>query len=182
MIIKTIKIGTINPLTFKTPFTSLKNMSEEFSELWDKFINSKIEDKAMTFEPSVMKIDKDNLQKLSKAVNKTLKEQGILVEKLFVGCDMFDLWEEYLRGKQSVFADTLKNSLSRKNLITMRKVFDDNAEFHNVVIKFLFAMEGLIKELYAPKQMTRNEILSFAVNSSLDKIYFTLIKALNSAE
>ncbi len=145
-------------------------------------VYSKIEDKAMTFEPSVMKIDKDNLQKLSKAVNKTLKEQGILVEKLFVGCDMFDLWEEYLKGKQSVFADTLKNYLSRKNLITMRKVFDDNAEFHNVVIKFLFAMEGLIKELYAPKQMTRNEILSFAVNSSLDKIYFTLIKALNSAE
>ena len=53
---------------------------------------------------------------------------------------------------------------------------------YDVVIKYLFAMETLIKELNNPSVMTKDEILSMAVNNSLDKIYFTLIKALNSAE
>ena len=44
------------------------------------------------------------------------------------------------------------------------------------------AMPYLLKEINAPKQMSRNELLNLTVNSSLDKIYFTLIKALNSAE
>ncbi|MBR5598522.1 MAG: hypothetical protein IKW39_00615, partial [Alphaproteobacteria bacterium] len=145
-------------------------------------IYSKIEKSIMPFEPSVLKIDKDNLGKLSKSIYKTFNEHGILVEQYFANHDMFDLWEEYLKGNHMVFTNALKKSLSRKHLLAIRKAFDDNTEFHNVVIKFLFAMEGLIKELTSPKQMTKNEILNFAVNSSLDKIYFTLIKALNSAE
>ena len=55
-------------------------------------------------------------------------------------------------------------------------------EFHNLVIKYLFAMETLIKEANNPTSMSRDEILNMCVKNSLDKIYFTLIKALNSAE
>jgi hypothetical protein len=105
-----------------------------------------------------------------------------MVDSFFAGTDMFDLWDEYLKGNNNVFVEKIKQPLFRKNLMTIRKIFDDNTEFHNTVIKFLFAMEGLIKEINSPKQMTRNEILNLAVSSSLDKIYFTLIKALNSAE
>ena len=66
--------------------------------------------------------------------------------------------------------------------MTIMKIFENNTEFHSTVMKFLPAMDGVIKEINFPKQMTRNEILNFTVSSSLDKIYFTLIKALNSAE
>ena len=136
----------------------------------------------MKFVPSSPEVDKNNLIKLSKSINKILTDQNIVVNKFFIGSDMFDLWDEYLKGNNSIFIDTLKPSLTRKNLMTIRKLFDDNTEFHNVVIKFLFAMEGLLKEINAPKQMSKNELLNLTVNSSLDKIYFTLIKALNSAE
>jgi hypothetical protein len=43
-------------------------------------------------------------------------------------------------------------------------------------------METLIKEANNPTSMSRDEILNMCVKNSLDKIYFTLIKALNSAE
>ena len=117
-----------------------------------------------------------------KAINKILNNLNINIEQFYTGYDMFDLWEEYLSGKSNAFTEILTSSLSKKQLMVIRKSFDDNAEFHSLVVKYLFAMELLIKEAINPTTMKRNEILNLSVTSSLDKIYFVLVKALNSAE
>ena len=158
----------------------IDNILSGYSEQIVKYDEAK--DKSAKIEPSTPIIDKANLIKLSNSINRILEKKNIMVDSFFAGADMFDLWDEYLKGNNNVFVEKIKQPLFRKNLMTIRKIFDDNTEFHNTVIKFLFAMEGLIKEINSPKQMTRNEILNLAVSSSLDKIYFTLIKALNSAE
>ena len=95
---------------------------------------------------------------------------------------MFDLWDEYLSGNSKAFTNILNSALSKKQLMVIRKTFDDNTEFHGLVIKYLFAMETLIKEAINPTTMQRNEVLNLSVTSSLDKIYFVLVKSLNSAE
>ena len=167
--------------------SGVKDTSKELDGIlsgYDKQIDKykELEVRTKKFEPTKPQIDKSNLIKLSSGINKTLISQNIKVEQFFSGIDMLDLWEDYLSGKNSVFVDVLNKTLSKKLLMIIRKDFDDNAEFHNLVIKYLFAMETLIKEANNPTSMSRDEILNMCVKNSLDKIYFTLIKALNSAE
>jgi hypothetical protein len=95
---------------------------------------------------------------------------------------MFDLWDNYLSGKTTVFTDVLSRTLSHKQSLAIRKAFDDNAEFHNQAIRYLFLMDILLKDIANSEETTKNELINFAVNSDLDKIYFILIKTLNSAE
>ena len=167
--------------------SGVKDTSKELDGIlsgYDKQIDKykELEVRTKKFEPTKPQIDKSNLIKLSSGINKTLIAQNIKVEQFFSGIDMLDLWEDYLSGKNSVFVDVLNKTRSKKLLMIIRKDFDDNAEFHNLVIKYLFAMETLIKEANNPTSMSRDEILNMCVKNSLDKIYFTLIKALNSAE
>ena len=167
--------------------TGVKDASEEIDNIlsgYEKQITAyqDLQNKTQKFEPSSPKIDKNNLNKLSKSINKILNNLNINVEQFYTGYDMFDLWEEYLSGKSNAFTEILTSSLSKKQLIVIRKAFDDNTEFHGLVIKYLFAMETLIKEAINPTSISKTEILNLSVTSSLDKIYFVLVKALNSAE
>ena len=66
--------------------------------------------------------------------------------------------------------------------MAIRKSFDDNADFHNLAIRYLFLMDMLIKELSNPLQSDRDNLLNLSVNYALDKVYFILIKALNNAD
>jgi hypothetical protein len=43
-------------------------------------------------------------------------------------------------------------------------------------------MDTFIKEMAAPAEESRDELINLSVNASLDRMYFILIKALNSAE
>lgn len=181
-----VNIDTIND-KLATLQNGVKDTSNELEGIlsgYEKQIDKyqELEVRTKTFEPTKPQMDKASLIKLSNMINKMFIAQNIKVEQFFAGYDTFDLWEDYIKGKNSTFIDVLNKTLPKKLLLVIRKNFDDNAEFHGVVIKYLFAMETLIKELNNPSVMTKDEILSMAVNNSLDKIYFTLIKALNSAE
>ena len=92
------------------------------------------------------------------------------------------MWEEYLNGNTAAFINVLSQRLTKRQIATIRKAFDDNAPFHNAVINYLFLMDVLIKEIAAAEGLSHNELINFAVNASLDKIYFVLIKTLNNAE
>lgn len=72
--------------------------------------------------------------------------------------------------------------MTKKQIASVRKAFDDNTDFHNLVIKYLFLMDTFIKEMAAPAEESRDELINLSVNASLDRMYFILIKALNSAE
>ena len=76
----------------------------------------------------------------------------------------------------------LTTRMTKKQIASVRKAFDDNIDFHNLVIKYLFLMDTFIKEMAAPAEESRDELINLSVNASLDRMYFILIKALNSAE
>lgn len=127
-------------------------------------------------------VEPDDLILLAKNISRILQNLGINPEKLYNNQDMFDLWDAYIEGKHSAFVDVLASSLSAKNIKTIRKQFEDNTSFHNIVIKYLFLMDLVIKDILNPDGTNRNELLNLSVNTSLDKVYFVLIKALNSTE
>ena len=111
-----------------------------------------------------------------------LKSFGVSVDEVYAKKDMFDLWDEYIKGNQTVFIDAISNTLSAKNIKTIRKSFDDNTIFHNLVIKYLFLMDLALKETLSSNGSTKDEIINLSVNSALDKVYFVLVKALNSVD
>ena len=119
---------------------------------------------------------------MAQHIRQTLDMSGIKVDQLYPAADPFDLWDDYLGGKTSAFTDILATKLNKRQITSIRKTFDDNASFHDAVIQYLFLMDGLIKEIAASDNLRHNELINFAVNSFLDKVYFVLIKALNNAE
>lgn len=132
--------------------------------------------------PMEPEFDREKIITATKTINRTLRNIGIAPDKFYAKHDVFDLWDSYLSGNTSAFTDILAKSLGHKQTQAIRKAFDDNAEFHNQVIRYLFLMDILLKDISNSTDSTRNELINFAVNASLDKIYFILVKTLNSAE
>ncbi len=137
---------------------------------------------SLKIEPLNPDFSKENLISAAQNINKLFAKIDINIEKLFAGVDVFDLWDRYLLGDNKSFTNFLSAKISKKQRTLIRKAFDDNIEFHNLSIKFLYLMDILIKEMISADDETRNEFINLAVNSSLDKVYFVLIRALNSAE
>lgn len=126
--------------------------------------------------------DKEKLISAVKIINRVLRNAGANPEKLFDKQDMFDLWANYLDGQKSAFVDILAQTLTHKQTLAIRKAFDDNADFHNQVIRYLFLMDNVIKDILSNTGVNRDELINLSVNQSLDKIYFILVKALNSSD
>ncbi|MCM1324466.1 MAG: hypothetical protein NC218_10100 [Acetobacter sp.] len=134
------------------------------------------------FETNEPEFDEEKLIQTANHINKFLAKQGIKTEKLFNNADMLDLWENYLTKDVSIFNEILTSTLSKKQIFAIRKSFDDNADFHNLVIRYLFLMDILIKEISNPLQNNKDNLINFSVNYALDKTYFILLKALNNAD
>ena len=132
--------------------------------------------------PQAPTLDHKELVSVAQSINKMLKNFGINVDEFYQKQDMFDLWDEYTNGNQTSFIDAIQNTLSNKHIKTIRKSFDDNTLFHNLVIKYLFLMDLAIKDVLNPDGASKDEIVNLSVNSALDKVYFVLVKALNSVD
>ena len=129
-------------------------------------------------EQQTSDIDREKLIYTAKEIGRFLQTLGLRADKLYAGADIFDLWDDYLNGNNLAFT----NYLTTRKIASVRKAFDDNIDFHNLVIKYLFLMDTFIKEMAAPAEESRDELINLSVNASLDRMYFILIKALNSAE
>ena len=160
--------------------TEITQSLSNFEQQLDKVnVPQKVLSKIEPLEPE---FDRDKLIGLAKSLNRALRNLGVNAEKMYDKQDLFDLWEQYLNGKQSAFTDVLAKNLNHKLTLAIRKAFDDNAEFHNQVIRYLFLVDIIIKEMFNPQGNSRDELVNLSVNMSLDKIYFVLVKALNSAD
>ena len=133
-------------------------------------------------EPLDPELDRDKLINSAKTINQVLRNANINPEKIFEGQDMFSLWDNYLNGQQNAFMDNLTRPLSHKQTAAIRRAFDDNADFHNQVIRYLFLMDIVMKEMQSSDGTSHDELINLAVNQSLDKIYFILVKALNNSD
>ena len=138
--------------------------------------------KGAKINPLEPEFDREKIITAVKTINRTFHNIGVLPEKLYAKQDMFDLWDNYMAGNASAFTDVLSKNLPHKLSSAIRKAFDDNTEFHNQVIRYLFLMDILLKDISNSDETSKNELINFAVNSTLDKIYFILVKTLNSAE
>ncbi len=133
-------------------------------------------------EQQASDIDREKLIYTAKEIERFLQTLGLRADKLYAGADIFDLWDDYLNGNNLAFTNYLTIRMTKKQIASVRKAFDDNTDFHNLVIKYLFLMDTFIKEMAAPAEESRDELINLSVNASLDRMYFILIKALNSAE
>ena len=133
-------------------------------------------------EQQTSDIDREKLIYTAKEIGRFLQTLGLRADKLYAGADIFDLWDDYLNGNNLAFTNYLTTKMTKKQIASVRKAFDDNTDFHNLVIKYLFLMDTFIKEMAAPAEESRDELINLSVNASLDRMYFILIKALNSAE
>ncbi len=162
---------------------TIKQISEPLAE-YKKQLEKQTQDFApiSETEPENQEIHEEELLKVGHFINRFIHGLNIQTEKLFNKQDMFDLWDNYLAGNQTAFTDTLNQTLSRKQINMIRKAFDDNADFHNLTIRYLFLMDILVKKLLSAETINKNELINLSVNHSLEKIYFILIKSLNNAE
>lgn len=133
-------------------------------------------------EQQTSDIDREKLIYTAKEIGRFLQTLGLRADKLYAGADIFDLWDDYLNGNNLAFTNYLTTKMTKKQIASVRKAFGDNTDFHNLVIKYLFLMDTFIKEMAAPAEESRDELINLSVNASLDRMYFILIKALNSAE
>ncbi len=181
-------ISVVNSISEKLSKLNIdiKQLSEDItvgiSDVDTKLRQENLFNKSTTSATSSANINKDALLQTARGIYKFLSNIGVNPEKIFEKQNMFDLWDSYLSGEESLFTDISPINLSRKQTLSIRRAFDDNDNFHNLSIQYLFLMDMLVKEISNQSLENRKQLIDISVNNALDKVYLILVKALNNMD
>lgn len=119
-----------------------------------------------------------------------LKSAGIILEQLeTVSVDVNrifnpdseeDLWKKYYNGDSSAFIRHLEKTMTKKQIINIKDLFEKNGEFRGFVTKYLSEFELLLEKAKNNDKSTL--LLSVLSGSDIGKVYYILAKALGRVE
>ncbi len=176
---------------------SLKNSAADFSNQGDNLIQ-----KSVSFNDIVSKQLKSLLEVSEKAdkkltdmekryknlkVENFLKDASYIIEKLeTVSVDINrvfnpnaeeELWKKYYNGDSAAFVRYLAKSMTKQQIVAVRKEYEENLEFRNLVNRYLGEFETLIEKARVNERS--GILLSVISGADIGKLYYILAKALD---
>lgn len=116
-----------------------------------------------------------------------LKDASVMIEKLeTMAVDMNrifnpnaeeDLWKKYYSGDTAAFVRHLAKNMTKQQILALRKEFEQNLEFRNLVTRYMSDFEILITE--AKKNERSGLLMAVISGADVGKLYFILAKALD---
>ena len=122
-----------------------------------------------------MKID-DFLKKAAAIIEK-LQNISVDINRVFNPKDEDDLWKKYYNGDSAVFVRYLAKNLSKQQIAAVRKEYEKNAEFRNLISSYLSEFEVLISQ--AQTHEHSGILLSVISGADIGKLYYILAKTLD---
>ena len=175
----------------------LNNSSSEFSERGDELIK-----KSVAFSDIInkqLKIMTETSQKVEKNMSDIekryenaqiatfLKDAAYIIERLetasvdinriFNPNAEEEIWKKYYNGDTAAFVRYLAKNMTKQQILEIRKLYEKNMDFRNMVTKYLSDFETLVARARVNEHA--GVLLSVISGADIGKVYYILAKALD---
>ncbi len=175
----------------------LNDSSSEFSSRGDELIKKSVAFSDIIGKQLKMMIEttqkaEKNLSDMEKRYENTqidsfLKDAAYIIERLeTVSVDINrifnpnveeEIWKKYYNGDTSAFVRYLAKNMTKQQILEIRKLYEKNMDFRNMVTKYLSDFETLLARARVNEHA--GVLLSVISGADIGKVYYILAKALD---
>ena len=168
---------------FSSRGDELVKKSVAFSDIVGKQLKMMIET-TQKAEKNISDIEKryENVQ-----IDTFLKDAAYIIEKLETSSvdinRIFnpnveeEIWKKYYNGDTSAFVRYLAKNMTKQQILEIRKLYEKNMDFRNMVTKYLSDFETLVARARVNEHA--GVLLSVISGADIGKVYYILAKALD---
>ena len=157
--------------------------SISFNDLFNKQIKSwedtsaKADAKLNELEKIYESIKVDSFLKDAGSIMEKLENFAVDINRIFNPEAEEDIWKKYYNGDTAAFVRHLAKGMTKKQILSIHKEYENNLEFRTIVTKYLSEFETLITK--AQNNERASILLSVISGSDIGKLYFVLAKSLD---
>ncbi len=118
--------------------------------------------------------------KQASSIIEKLESLSVDINRIFNPKDEDDLWKRYYNGDSGVFVRYLAKNLTKTQVSSVRKAFEENYDFRNQVNAYLSEFELLISS--AKSHERSGLLLSVISGADIGKLYYVLAKIMDKLE
>ena len=175
----------------------LNNSSSDFSSQGDELIKKSIAfndvigkqlkvltETSQKAEKSISDIEKryenaqiDTFLKDAAYIIERLETSSVDINRIFNPNAEEEIWKKYYNGDTSAFVRYLAKNMTKQQILDVRKLYEKNMDFRNMVTKYLSDFETLIAR--ARMNEHAGVLLSVISGADIGKVYYILAKALD---
>ena len=119
----------------------------------------------------------DTFLKNASYILEKLEASAVDINRIFNPNVEEELWKKYYNGDTAAFVRHLTRTMSRSQIIAVKNEFEHNAEFRDVVMRYLTDFESLVNK--AKDSEKSGLLLSVISGADVGKLYYILAKSLD---
>ena len=150
----------------------IKKQMEQLNETAAK-ADSKLGDLEKRYEG----VKVDNFLKEASYIIEKLETVSVDINRIFNPSAEEELWKRYYNGDTSAFVRYLSKTMTKAQVQAIRKEFEQNLEFRNLVTQYLSEFETLVGK--ARSNERSGILLSVISGADVGKLYYVLARSLD---
>ncbi len=173
-------------LSLDTQGEGLMAKAQNFKELIHAQINALIDTSSKTdkqldeMKKAYADVSADSFLNSASQIIEKLESIAVDINRIFNPSAEEELWKKYYAGDVGAFIRYLSKNMSKQQVMSIRKEFEKNLEFRNVVSRYLSEFETLISR--AQNNDKAEVLLSVISGADIGKVYYILAKALDKIQ
>ncbi|MFV0627239.1 MAG: hypothetical protein ACK5N8_07820 [Alphaproteobacteria bacterium] len=171
---------------FVSKSDNIVQKSATFNEMFDKQINllgttsKKAEEKIKELNKGYDEVELSNFLKSAAHIVEQLEAASVDINRIYNPESEEELWKKYYNGDSSAFVRHLEKTMTKKQIINIKTLFEKNVEFRTFVTRYISEFEHLLDK--AKKSENASLLLSVLSGSDIGKIYYILAKSLDKID
>ncbi|MDR1694273.1 MAG: hypothetical protein LBR70_03670 [Lactobacillaceae bacterium] len=162
--------------------TKSASLNDTFNKQLDvlSITSKKADTKIKELEKGLSSAELDSFFKSATKIVEQLEAMSVDINRLYSPDTEDELWKKYYNGDSSAFVRHLSKVMTKKQIASIRDLFEKNADFRTFVTRYISEFEYVLEK--AKKNEKSSLLLSVLSGSDIGKIYYTLVKALDKLD
>ena len=179
-VVKALKVSASD---FNQQGDSLIQKSVSFNDVIGKQVKSLLDvsekaDKKLTeMEKRYKNMKVENFLKDASYIIEKLETVSVDINRVFNPNVEEELWKKYYNGDTAAFVRYLAKSMTKQQIVAVRKEYEENLDFRNLVNRYLAEFETLVDK--ARSNERAGILLSVISGADIGKLYYILARALD---
>lgn len=172
-----------NAAEFNAKGTEIIQNSSSFTEMYTKQLkilnetSFKAEKEISNLEKLYQGMKTDTFLRDASAIIEKMETIAVDINRIFNPTVEEEIWKKYYNGDTSAFVRYLAKAMNKNQVMAIRKEFEQNLEFRNLVTRYLSDFETLVTK--ARNNERSGILLSVISGADVGKLYYILAKSLD---
>lgn len=172
-----------NAAEFNAKGSEIIQNSSSFTEMYTKQLkilndtSFKAEKEIAALEKQYQGMKTDTFLRDASAIIEKMETVAVDINRIFNPTVEEEIWKKYYNGDTSAFVRYLAKAMNKNQVLAIRKEFEQNLEFRNLVTRYLSDFETLVTK--ARSNERSGILLSVISGADVGKLYYILAKSLD---